>query len=127
MTDATLSPTPGKARSMWLSTANPLVLILLMALISAISIAVYDRWRYRPVMSVDIERIMQTRMDGIKRMMQDNATQEAIVQHSVTLSKDLSRAIEAIERDYHAIVLARPAVVGGAIDMTDYVEARIRK
>jgi hypothetical protein len=127
MTDATLSPTPGKARSMWLSTANPLVLILLMALISAISIAVYDRWRYRPVMSVDIERIMQTRMDGIKRMMQDNATQEAIVQHSVTLSKDLSRAIEDIERDYHAIVLARPAVVGGAIDMTDYVEARIRK
>ncbi len=127
MTDATLSPTPGKARSMWLSTANPLVLILLMALISAISIAIYDRWRYRPVMSVDIERIMQTRMDGIKRMMQDNATQEAIVQHSVTLSKDLSRAIEAIERDYHAIVLARPAVVGGAIDMTDYVEARIRK
>jgi hypothetical protein len=106
---------------------NPLVLIALMALISSASIALYDRWRYQPVMSVDIERIMQTRMDTIKGMMTEENSRELIVKRSVEWSSDLAKAIEDLEREYHAVVLARPAVVGGAIDMTDYVEARIRQ
>jgi hypothetical protein len=127
MTDQSTSTTPKASRRASLSPMNPLVLIALMALISAASIALYDRWRYQPVMSVDIERIMQTRMDTIKGMMTEENSRELIIKRSVEWSSDLAKAIEDLEREYHAVVLARPAVVGGAIDMTDYVEARIQK
>ena len=78
MNDQTTSATPKASRRASLSPMNPLVLIALMALISTASIALYDRWRFQPVMSVDIERIMQTRMDTIKGMM----TEETAVSSS---------------------------------------------
>ncbi len=106
---------------------NPLLSILIMVLVSTVSIALYDRYRYQPLMSVDIEQIMQKRMASIKGMMAEDAHRDLIVNRSLQWSEDLATAIEHLERDYHAIVLARPAVVGGAIDMTDYIDARIRQ
>lgn len=106
---------------------HPLLSILIMALVSTASIALYDRWRYRPVMSVDIERIMQTRMASIQDLMTQENNRDLIVERSMQWSRDLASAIEDMQRDYDAIVLARPAVVGGAIDMTDYIEARIAR
>ncbi len=126
MTDRNTPATAESARRCVLSM-HPLLLIGIMLLICAASIGLYDRWRYQPVMSVDIERIMQARMEAIKGMMHGENSRELIVKRSVEWSGDLAKAIEDLEREYHAIVLARPAVVGGAIDMTDYVEARIRK
>jgi len=127
MTDHTSSAAAQNARRGVLLPMHPLLLIGLMMLVSAASIAMYDRWRYQPVMIVDIERIMQTRMDTIKGMMTEENSREMIVKRSVEWSSDLAKAIENMQHDYHAIVLARPAVVGGAIDMTDYIEAQIRK
>ncbi len=127
MTEHSSSAAAQNARRGVLLPMHPLLLIGLMVLISAASIALYDRWRYQPVMSVDIERIMQSRMDAIKGMMTEENSRELIVKRSVEWSSDLAKAIEDLEREYHAVVLARPAVVGGAIDMTDYIEARIRK
>ncbi len=127
MTERNSSAAAENARKSTLLPMHPLVLIGLMMLVSAASIALYDRWRYQPVMIVDIERIMQTRMDTIKGMMTEQNSRELIVKRSVEWSSDLAKAIEDLEREYHAVVLARPAVVGGAIDMTDYIEARIRK
>jgi hypothetical protein len=127
MTDQTTSATPKASRRASFAPMHPIILIALMSLISTVSIALYDRWRYQPMMSVDIERIMQSRMDAIKGMMTEENSRELIVKRSVEWSSDLAKAIEDLEREYHAVVLARPAVIGGAIDMTDYVEARIRK
>ena len=127
MTERNSSATAENARKSTLLPMHPLVLIGLMMLVSAACIALYDRWRYQPVMIVDIERIMQTRMDTIKGMMTEENSREMIVKRSVEWSSDLAKAIENMQHDYHAIVLARPAVVGGAIDMTDYIEAQIRK
>jgi len=127
MTEHTSSAAAQNARRSVLLPMHPLLLIGLMVLISAASIALYDRWRYQPVMSVDIERIMQSRMEAIKGMMSEQNSRELIVKRSVEWSSDLAKAIEDMQHDYHAIVLARPAVVGGAIDMTDYIEAQIRQ
>ena len=127
MNDQTTSATPKASRRASLSPMNPIILIALMSLISIVSIALYDRWRYQPMMSVDIEQIMQKRMASIKGMMAEDAHRDLIVNRSLQWSEDLATAIEELERDYHAVVLARPAVVGGAIDMTDYIDSRIRQ
>ena len=93
--------------------------------LSVLLIGAYDHYRYRPIITVDVERIMQTKLDAEqKRIMNSPAgsiDNQAMVRMSKQWATQLSNEVSRITREYNAIVLVRPAVVEGGIDMTGQV------
>lgn len=103
---------------------NLISLVILMIMVSALSITVYDRFRYRPIMTVDIDSIMQKKLDQLQNQNLD-IDKERMVQLSQAWAQSMANEVELLSTDYNAIVLVRPAVIQGSIDMTSHVMSRL--
>ena len=92
-------------------------LIALMLLITILSLAIYDRLRYRPIMTVDIEAILQHKLDQLQQQ-NSGLKQDEMVQLSQQWAQQLASEVATLTTEYNAVVLVRPAVIQGSIDMT---------
>lgn len=99
---------------------TPILQVALMLVISLLSITVYDRLRYRTIITVDIEAIMNNKMKQV-RLDNEKLDKEKIIQMSQQWARNLDKEVMYLADKYNAIVLARPAVVQGSIDMTRHV------
>lgn len=101
-----------------------LSLFILMLIVSVLSLTIYDRYRYRPIMTVDIEAIMQSKLNQLRNQ-DTNIDKDRMVQLSQNWAASLANEVALLSTDYNAIVLVRPAVIEGSIDMTSHVMRRL--
>ncbi len=101
-----------------------LSLVVLMLIVSALSLTIYDRYRYRPIMTVDVETIMQSKLNQLQNQNLD-IDKDRMVQLSQNWAKSLADEVELLSTEYNAIVLVRPAVIHGSIDMTSHVMKKL--
>jgi|SaaInlV_110m_DNA_1040235.scaffolds.fasta_scaffold02056_5 hypothetical protein len=95
-------------------------LLVLMIGISAVSLLVYDRIRYHPLVTVDVEKIMQQKMAQLQTP-GAQIEQDEMIRLSRQWAQQLASEVSHLTTQYNAIVLVRPAVIEGAIDMTQQV------
>jgi hypothetical protein len=88
--------------------------------ISAVSLLVYDRIRYHPLVTVDVEKIMQQKMAQLQTP-GAQIEQDEMIRLSRQWAQQLASEVSHLTTQYNAIVLVRPAVIEGAIDMTQQV------
>ncbi len=105
-------------------TGIPFGLIALMFAISVLSLMIYDRLRFQPIMTVDVEAILQHKLDQLQTQ---NSTlkQDQMVLLSQQWAQQLASEVASLSSEYNAIVLVRPAVVQGSIDMTEHLLIRL--
>ncbi len=116
-----------KTRTKSRRNAPSLVLqVLLMLSISVLVLVVYDQYRYQSVVTVDVDAIMQVRMDMLKSEIQSEVPKDEIVRRSKQWADRLAEEVASIARAHNAIVFVRPAVVEGSIDMTSQVLDRMQ-
>jgi len=127
MSEAT-AQTPRNPKSIGLFPANLglnlLSFVVLMVSISALGLMFYDRIRHQPIMTVDVELIMQDKLSQL----QNNPAEinhDQLMKRSQQWAAQMAREVERLSREYNAVVLARPAVVSGSIDMTQHVLNRL--
>jgi hypothetical protein len=99
-------------------------LLVLMIAISAVSLVIYDRIRYQPVMTVDVEKIMQQKMSQLQ-IQDTEIQQEEMVRLSKQWAQQLASEVDLLTTRYNAIVLVRPAVIQGSVDMTQQITQRL--
>ena len=108
-----------------LVAASLISIVLTIALLAA-----YDHYRYHPVMTVDVELIMQKKLESEQKKIINNASgtfdKEAALRLSQQWASQLANEVSRLSRDYNAIVLVRPAVVEGGIDMTAQVMSALQ-
>lgn len=95
-------------------------LVVLMIAISAVSLMLYDRMRYQPIMTIDVEKIMQQKLSQLQNQ-NTSIPQDEMIRLSNQWAQQLSHEVTELSKKYNAIVLARPAVVEGSIDMTQQI------
>ncbi len=121
--------TPDKPIRRPLLSPDLLLTALVAIIVSLTMLGLYDAYRYQPVMTVDVERIMESRMEGLKKQLRSQPTpaidKEAIVQQSRQWAEQLAREVKRLNTEYNAIVLTRPAVIEGSVDMTQTVMNRM--
>ena len=100
--------------------------VLLMLSISVLAIVVYDQYRYQRIVTVDVEAIMQARMDMLKNEIQSEVPNDEILRRSRQWADRLAEEVAMIAHQHNAIVFVRPAVVEGSIDMTSQVLGRMQ-
>ncbi len=100
--------------------------VLLVLSISVLVIVVYDQYRYQRIITIDVEAIMQVRMDMLKNEIQSEVPKNEIVRRSKQWADRLAEEVASISRQHNAIVFVRPAVVEGSIDMTSQVLDRMQ-
>ena len=99
-------------------------LIALMFTITVLSLVIYDRLRYRPIMTVDIEAILQHKLDQLQQQ-NSGVNQDEMVQLSQQWAQQLASEVATLTTEYNAVVLVRPAVIQGSIDMTGPLLTRL--
>ena len=113
-----------------LSKTNLLVVCFLATAISILTLALYDHFRYQPIMTVDVELIMQNKLNQLHDRFTNNPSgsldKEAMLKLSQQWAAQLADEVSRLSREYHAIVLTRPAVIEGSIDMTQQIMNRIK-
>ncbi len=97
-----------------------LSLVILMLIVTALSLIIYDRYRYRPVMTVDVEAIMQNKLNQLQNQNLE-INKDQMVRISQDWARQLADEVEMLSAEYNAIVLVRPAVINGSIDMTTQI------
>jgi hypothetical protein len=104
---------------------NLIIVGLLSTVLSILLLSIYDHYRYRPIMTVDVEQIMQNKMQAEQKKIMDSPAgsfdKERMIKLSQQWASQLADEVARLSRDYNAIVLVRPAVVEGGIDMTAQV------
>jgi hypothetical protein len=95
-------------------------LLVLMIGISVLSLMVYDRIRYHPLVTVDVEKIMQQKMTQLQTQ-GVQIEQDEMIRLSRQWAQQLASEVSRLAIEYDAIVLVRPAVIEGSIDMTQQV------
>ena len=109
-----------------LSPASLFILVLLMSMVCAASLAMYDRFRHQVVLTVDVDAIMQSNMDQLQAQIKSgNYDMDQLLQTSQRWAKQLGVEVENLSSEYNALILVRPAVVHGSIDMTHVVKQRL--
>lgn len=101
-----------------------LSLVILMLIVTALSLTIYDRYRYRPVMTVDVEAIMQNKLNQLQKQNLE-INKDQMVRISQEWARQLADEVEMLSAEYNAIVLVRPAVINGSIDMTTQIMNRL--
>ena len=99
---------------------NLLPHVVLMVAIVALGLMIYDRIRHQPIMTVDVEWIMQDRLNQLQSN-SDEFNRDQLMKRSQQWANQMAHEVERLSREYNAVVLARPAVVNGSIDMTQQV------
>ena len=97
-----------------------LLTISLMSAISLLSLLGYDTYRYQPIMTVDVETIMQKKMNQIQAQPEKMGNKE-LINLSKQWAQQLASEVAGLSTQYNAVVLVRPAVVEGSIDMTQHI------
>ncbi len=99
---------------------NLLLFVVLMVAITALGLMIYDRLRRQSIMTVDVEWIMQDKLNQL----QSNPAEfdrDQLMKRSQQWATQMAREVERLSDEYNAVVLTRPAVVSGSIDMTQHV------
>ena len=99
-------------------------LVVLMIVISGGSLMIYDRIRYQPIMTIDVEKIMQAKMTQLQTQ-NTGIEQDEMIRLSKQWAQQLGNEVAQLSTKYNAIVLARPAVVEGSIDMTQQIMIKL--
>jgi hypothetical protein len=90
----------------------------------------YDHYRYHPIITVDVELIMQNKLDAERKKIINSPVgsidRESMLKLSQQWASQLANEVSRLSRDYNAIVLVRPAVVEGGIDMTAQVMSALK-
>jgi len=108
-------------KSIWQHWAAVSVLQLLVVIaISVTVVTLYDHSRYRSIVTIDIEAVMQHKLDGLQQgdLKLDQATMLA---QSQRWAQQLDNEVRHIAATQNAIVFTRPAVIQGSIDLTQTV------
>lgn len=114
-------PKPQQSKS---SLSGYILILLIAVMTSVLSLAIYDHYRYHPIITVDIDAIMKNKMEEI-RLSEGQYHKDEMVKKSKRWAHDLANIIRALQQQYHAIVLVRPAVVEGATDMTNQISQQL--
>jgi len=113
-----------------LSKMNLLVMCSLAMAVSILTLTLYDHFRYQPIMTVDVELIMQNKLNQLQASLSNNPSssldKEAMLKLSQQWATQLADEVSRLSSEYHAIVLTRPAVIEGSIDMTQQIMNRIK-
>jgi len=99
--------------------------VMLTTCISVLVVTVYDSFRYRSIITVDIEAIMENKMEGIREDVEQKISQDEMVRRSQQWASQLAQEVQTISTQYNAVVFTRPAVIEGSIDMTEEIMARL--
>jgi len=109
---------------------NLLVMCSLAMAVSILTLTLYDHFRYQPIMTVDVELIMQNKLNQLQASLSNNPSssldKEAMLKLSQQWATQLADEVSRLSSEYHAIVLTRPAVIEGSIDMTQQIMNRIK-
>jgi len=100
--------------------------VVLMFCISVLVVTVYDSFRYRSIITVDIEAIMKNKMDSVRKNVDQKISQDEMVKRSQQWASQLAHEVQSISTQYNAVVFTRPAVMEGSIDMTQEIIARLK-
>ncbi len=100
--------------------------ILLMTAISLASITIYDRLRYQRIITVDIEWVMQHKLDRLQKDSLD-LDQSQMLALSQSWASEFADQIKLLASEHNAVVFARPAVIEGSIDMTTEIVNRLNQ
>ncbi len=100
--------------------------ILLMMAISLASITIYDRLRYQRIITVDIEWVIQHKLDRLQKNSLD-LDQNQMLTLSQTWASEFADQIKLLASEHNAVVFARPAVIEGSIDMTTEIINRLNQ
>ncbi len=100
--------------------------ILLMTAISLTSITIYDRLRYQRIITVDIEWVMQHKLDRLQKDSLD-LDQSQMLALSQSWASEFADQIKLLASEHNAVVFARPAVIEGSIDMTTEIINRLNQ
>jgi len=113
------------------SSGSSIVLSLLSTAMISLTVTVvalfaYHRATHRPIIAVDVDRIMQDRAQYMRSRIESGIDKPSMLRDSKEWAARLSREIDAVaKRNSNAVVLTRPAVLVGAYDMTDVVLERL--
>lgn len=124
MSQSPTQPAPAgiPVRNAVLPSVSQLAVMLAMMILL---LGLYDHYRYRPVMTVDVDLIMQNKMNALQKQLSASPdgtfSKEDMLNQSRTWATELADQVKTLSTEYNALVLVRPAVVEGAIDMTGTV------
>ncbi len=112
------------------NTINVLVVCILAMAVSSLTLALYDHFRYQPIMTVDVELIMQNKLNQLQDRFTSHPSgsldKAVMLKLSQQWATQLADEVSRLSREYHAVVLTRPAVIEGSIDMTQQIMIRIK-
>ena len=115
MTDPNLARPVQSIWQHWIAVSG--LQMLVVVAISVTVVTLYDHYRYRAIVTIDIEAVMQHKLESLQQgnLELDQATMLA---QSQLWAQQLDNEVRHIATTQNAIILTRPAVIQGSIDMT---------
>ncbi len=115
------------ARSIWQHWITiSLLQLLVVVAISVTAVTLYDHFRYRAIVTIDIEAVMQSKFDSLQQSELD-LDQASMLAQSQLWARQLDDEVRHLASTQNAIILARPAVIQGSIDLTETIINQMAK
>ena len=113
-----------------LGVMNLIIVGLISIGLTILLLGAYDHYRYHPIITVDVGLIMQKKLDAEQKKIINSPAgsidKASMLRLSQQWASQLANEVSRLSRDYNAIVLVRPAVVEGGIDMTAQVMSALK-